>query len=64
LTAAYLVKEEKSKVNPSLSEDVTTIATPTPKTKKEKKQAKKMTVNSTRVSAAEVFTEADYAFAS
>jgi hypothetical protein len=64
LTAAHLVKEEKSKANPSPSEDVTTIATPTPKTKKEKKQARKMAVNSTRVSTAEIFTEADYAFAS
>jgi hypothetical protein len=64
LTAVHLVKEEKPTTNLSPSEDVTTIATPTPKTKKEKKQARKMAVNSTRVSAAEIFTEADYAFAS
>lgn len=64
LTAMHLVKEEKSTKNLSPSKGITTIATPTPKTKKEKKQARKMAVNSTRVLAAEIFTEADYAFAS
>lgn len=64
LTATHLVKEEKTTANLSPSENITTIAAPTPKTKKEKKQARKMAVNSIRVSAAEIFTEADYAFAS
>jgi hypothetical protein len=64
LTAAKLVKEEKSKVTISPSEDLSTVATPTPKTKREKKQARKMAVNSTRVSAVEIFTKADYAFVS
>ena len=64
LAAMHLVKEEEPTANLSPFEDVTTIATPTPKTKKEKKQARKMVVNSTRVSAVEILTEADYAFAS
>jgi hypothetical protein len=45
------------------SEEIVAMTTP-PATKKEKKQARKLAANSSRISAAEIFTEADYSFVS
>jgi hypothetical protein len=71
LTVADLVNEEDSEVVISPPEVATSTGSPSPrkckgtrKERKERKRTRKSAANSTRISAAEIFTEADYVFVS
>jgi len=68
LTVVDLVNEEDSDIVISPPEVATSSGNPSPKTykgtRKERKWTKKPAANNTRISVAEIFTEADYVFVS